>query len=306
MNIYQSSMEFFLIQELWERLGKLFKKINVLLSYGIPSDVQQFDNAKELIDNIILDSGAWTLNNKKSGGGIVITNKGYEIFLKKFGHMFKYYFNLDSNFFSTPEGFRENLNNQKKLEEAGLKPVPVIHDYYRFEIDYYIDQGYDIVALGSIFNPITKKQERTYSDVAYAVEKLIKLKSDIKIHLFASSSIIYLPKFPLFSSDSSNWSQNSRYGYILYWNENKKGFNKTEKIFFEDFYEEEEDKQNRVYFKGCKNHESLEDLTNRLGITDEDLIGLQSYYYRKMINTVYYIKIEEEITKEHKRQGFLY
>ncbi|MBF0121348.1 MAG: hypothetical protein HQK79_21140 [Desulfobacterales bacterium] len=202
------------------------------------------------------------------------------------------------------EGFLENSQNQKVLESTGLKPVPVIHDYYGREINYYMDKGYDMVALGSILDTNTGKHARTFKDVEIAIEKIFKINSSTKIHLFAASSFTELSVLPLYSSDSTSWTQNGKYGYIKYWNEHNKLFNKTEKIYFEDSYDE---KENRLYFTSYEFRKELEEyLDKTLGINYDDLIGNNSYFYRQVVNSLHYIDIEERITQEHKRQGFIY
>ncbi|MBF0227427.1 MAG: hypothetical protein HQK76_18435 [Desulfobacterales bacterium] len=302
MKIFQSSIKSDVVEGLNKRYfakNGVYKKLNILLSYGVSGDEDKFlAKPTGLINSIILDSGAWSLNNRKSNNGMEITLKGYELYLKIFGDMFECYFNFDENF--TPEGCLENLRNLTKLEESGLKPIPVIHDYYEDEIDYYIDKGYDMVALGSIFNAEKRKQERKYDDVKLAVNNLIKKKFDIKIHVFASSSYEVLSKLPVYSSDSSNWAQNVKYGYIPYWNEGK-----TDNIYFEDYLDDE--KPNRIYFKKyCFRKELEEYLDKQLGMTYDDLMGNNNQLNRQIVNSLYYIEIEEKVTQEHKRQGFLY
>jgi hypothetical protein len=65
------------------------------------------------------------------------------------GSHFDFYFNFDEDY--SREGFDVNLANQLDLENAGLTPVPVVHDCYGGEIPYYIanKHKYPIVAIGS-------------------------------------------------------------------------------------------------------------------------------------------------------------
>ena len=66
------------------------------------------------------------------------------------------------------------MKNMKKLEKAGLKVVPVVHNYKGFEIDYYIDQGYPIVALGS-------SPHKKLKNIKPAAEKLFN--AGVRVHL---------------------------------------------------------------------------------------------------------------------------
>ncbi len=55
--------------------------------------------------------------------------------------------NFDEDF--TVNGFDRNWANQIAIEKAGFKVIPVIHDFYSHEPQFYIDKGYDLVAIGS-------------------------------------------------------------------------------------------------------------------------------------------------------------
>jgi len=304
MRLFQSSITHPVIKELEQRyLLKLPEKrlLNILTSYGVVTGEE--DKIFKSGHNIICDSGAFSLNFSQGGSGVSITYRGYEIYLLNFGHLFEFYFNFDSDF--TPEGTAENYRHLKNLEKLGLNPVPVIHDYYGDEIKFYIDQGYEMIALGSIFDPVRKRQIRTKKDIDHAVEKLIRLKPDVKIHLFASASFADPSRWPIYSSDAANWTHNVKFGFILFWNENKMSYDKTDKIFFEDFFNKKA--PNRTYFKQNQHQRELEEyLDEKLNLTYEDLMGFNSYLYRQVVNSLYYLEIEDRITEEHKQRGFLY
>lgn len=308
MKLYQSSIIHPVIKELEQRyLPKLSEKrtLNILISYGVPTG----DEYKILKSghNIAFDSGAFSLNFRKSGNGMPITRKGYEIYLIKGRPLAKgkveIQLNFDSDF--TAAGTAENYNHLKILENAGLEITPVIHDYYGNEIKFYIDQGYEMIALGSIFDPVMKRQIRTKKDIKYGIEEAIRLKPDIKIHVLASASFDDPSRWPIYSSDAANWTHNVTYGFILFWNENKMSYDKTEKIFFEDFYDVR--KPNRTYFRQYQYIRELEKyLDEKLNLTYDDLMGFNSPLYRQVVNSLYYLEIEDRITEEHKKRGFLY
>lgn len=304
MKLFQSSITYPVIQELEQRyLSKLpeERNLNILTSYGVQTgDEDKIFNSGH---NIICDSGAFSLNFSQGSTGISITYKGYEIYLDKFHNFFKFYFNFDRYF--TAEDAAGNYKFLKNLEKAGLKPVPVIHDYYGGEIKFYIDKGYKMIALGSIFDPVRKRQARTSKDVEYAVEELIRLKPDIKIHYFASASFDHPSRLPIYSSDAANWTHNVKYGFILWWNEDKATYDKTDKIFFEDFYNRQDPK--KTYFRQYQYRQELEEyLEEKLNLTYEDLMGDKSHLYRQVVNSLYYLEIEARITEEHQTRGFLY
>jgi len=304
MRLFPSSITYPVTTELEQRyLSELPEErlLNILTSYGVVTGME--DKIFKSKHNIICDSGAFSLNFSPDGNGIPITYKGYEIYLLTFGHLFEFYFNFDSDF--TAEGASENYRHLKNLEKLGLNPIPVIHDYYGDEIKFYIDQGYEMIALGSIFDPVRKRQIRTKKDIDHAVGKLIRLKPDVKIHLFASGSFDHPSRLPIYSSDAANWTHNVKFGFILWWNENKRFYDKTDKIFFEDFHNVQ--KPNRTYFRQYQYRRELEEyLDEKLSLTYEDLMGFNSYLYRQVVNSLYYLEIEDRITEEHKKRGFLY
>ena len=301
MKIYLSSITFRIVEEFKKKFPN--KKINVLRSFGIPSNQERkfLITHRNIIGSIIQDSGTWTMNQRKKDG-MRITREGYQGYMKMFGHHFDFYFNFDSNYQDI--GFEENLEHLEKLEEAGLKPVPVVHDYYGGEIDYYLKLGYDMVALGSILDVESDRSKRTNADIKHAVQRLKQGNPKIKIHLFGSGSYDAMANLPLYSSDSSSWAQNSRYGYILYWNPSKLTTNKTVKLYFYDT--KDDPRKNRRYFETYEFRKELETYLDRtLGITYTMLMGSNFHLYRNLVNTLYFVELEEILTAEHKRQGFI-
>ena len=49
-------------------------------------------------------------------------------YLQEHSHRFDIYFNFDTDF--SDHGFSHNIANQIKMEQAGLLPVPVIHNIF--------------------------------------------------------------------------------------------------------------------------------------------------------------------------------
>ena len=301
MKIYLSSIVFQIIEMFFKKFPH--KKINVLRSFGIPSSEERkfLITHRNIIGSIIQDSGTWTMNQRKKEG-MRITREGYQGYTKMFGQHFDCYFNFDSNYQDI--GFEENLEHLMELEKAGLKPVPVVHDYYGGEIDYYLKLGYDMVALGSILDPESNKSKRTRADIRHAVQRLKQGNPEIKIHLFGAGSYTAIANLPLYSSDCSSWAQNSRFGYILYWNQSKLATNKTVKLYFYDT--KDDPRKNRRYFETYEFRKELEThLAHTLGITYTMLMGFNFHLYRNLVNTLYFVELEEIVTTEHKRQGFI-
>ena len=187
------------------------------------------------------------------------------------------------------------------LKAAGHNPVPVIHDYYRGEIDYYIGEGYDFVALGSIMEKGSDKMLRRQRDIDYAVEKLYQ--NNVKMHLFGASSYRAISHLPLYSCDSSSWAQNNKYGFILYWNPASEKEDKTDKLYF---YERHSDYDaNRIYFNEYNYRSDLESYLEGYGITYHDLTSINKNYYRQLVNAMYYLTIQDEVAEVHKKLGYI-
>ncbi len=292
MKIYNSSMNIATIKEYSRRFPN--KKLNVLRSFGM-LDGEVFDictKHRELIGGLILDSGTWTLNNASPETTKHITLENYAGYLKRFGSQFDFYFNFDSNF--TNDGFEENYANQLILEKRGLKPVPVVHDINGSEIPTYIDRGYERVALGST----QIKSVRTMAKVMEQFEG-----TGIKVHLFGNTKFELLANFPIDSCDSAMWAKEGGYGQLRFWNPKKEGENKTDQIYTEDYLREEISKEK--LFSSYPFREDLKAfLYTTFGITHYDLLGRDGAYHKRLVNTYYFVQLEEIITRIHKEKGF--
>jgi len=256
------------------------------------------NGAMKNTESRILDCGTFSLHFAKSIDEEKVSIEGYIRYLKRFGKYYDFYFSFDRNF--TVNGFEENKKSLERLKKERLKPVPVIHDYYRGEIDYYIGEGYELVALGSIMEEGSSKMLRKQKDINYAVEKLYQ--NDVKMHLFGASSYKTISHLPLFSCDSSSWAQNNKYGYILYWNPLKEGEDKTDKLFFYD--NEINYDPTRQYFNEYPFRNKLEMYLGELGITFHNLTSTDKHYYRQLVNVIYYLTIEDIVKEKHKRLGY--
>jgi hypothetical protein len=270
------------------------RKINILKSFGVQNkDDHKFNN--NLISNIasqMYDCGAFTVNNADKYNAQQITLYNYIQHLNKYKASYEYYSNFDSDF--TSNGFNKNLKSLRRIEEAGLNPFPVIHDYFVKEVKYYIDNGYEFIALGGVRVPGQKKQYRSNDHIKAAFKRIPIDK--VKVHLFGASSFNTIIKWPLYSCDSSSWAQNNKYGFVLYWNLNKSGLNKTEKLFFLDKNSDYK-RKDRQYWEKVPFKKDLEYFISELGITYTNLMGHRAFHYRQLLNTIYYLTIEDVITQ---------
>jgi len=107
--------------------------------------------------------------------------------------------------------------NLKRLEEYGLKPVPVVH--YRANIDIwlrrYIEEGYPLIGLGGLVGSITDDNCRAWIDRCFDFICQGNGHPIVKIHGFGVTSHEYLLRYPWYSVDSTTWVKHAAYGHIL-------------------------------------------------------------------------------------------
>ena len=221
------------------------EKPNALISYARSSGQIHglLTIHREKLGGLILDSGAYTLNNSKTRD-LALNLGGYRTYALKTQHLFDFIFNFDDDF--SEDGFEHNLSNQIELESVALNPVPVIHDIYGNEIDFYLEKKYPIIALGSI--QITGEAE-----LSYACSRL--KGSSAKIHLFGNTAYFFLGGYAIWSCDSATWSHAAGRGYILH-SRIENGLEKTHHVQFDPPIEVK--RKNRFLFTKYPYRDELE------------------------------------------------
>ena len=237
-------------------------KLDILESYGNrDKDTSNFlFDYRHRVGRILCDGGTWTLNQNPRKFYDKITLEGYVAFLKTLSSKFEFYFNYDEDF--TKKGFETNLANQEYLESKGFNPVPVIHDCYsETEVTYYIDHEYKMVAIGS-----GELKFASVDELRRIVERFYS--KGIKVHFLGCTVYEKLAYTPVFSCDSSSWGQKGPRGYILYWNPEKPGRNKTDVIdFVHKCY-------GRTFYKDYQFRFALEEyLDDELNLSFDDMVG---------------------------------
>lgn len=291
MRIYVSSMSI----DVLKKYKRLFpdSKINVLRSFAIRDDdvVMLCKRFRPHIGGLILDSGTWTLNQASSETDHITVEK-YMAYLSVAAKYFDFYFNFDSSF--DPDGFEDNYINQLKIEENGLTPVPVVHDIEGDEIQIYIDRGYSRIALGS-------RQIKTLATLKKVM--LIFQGTGIKIHLFGNTKFDLLANAPIHSCDTAMWAREGGWGNIRYWNPQKEGANKTDLIYLEEYIQT--DKAKGITISEYKYRKEFEEyLWNTFNLEYDDLIGSNRAINKMLVNTHFFVQMEEIITSIHKKKGF--
>ena len=270
---------------------------NLLLSYARRSKDcgNLISKHRSLIGGLILDSGTYTLNSNPGKFADKITLSGYQAYLQQLESHFDFYFNFDQDF--SRNGFEINLANQLDLERAGLNPVPVVHDCYSDEIQYYIDRGYELVSIGS--------GELADADVYELYRIVNKMHSKgIKVHFLGCTDYQKLAYVPVYSADSSTWNHAASRGHLLYWNPLKPGIDKKDKICF--IYD-----LPKKYMANHIDHHPHQGeveayLNQELGYSIPELKGSAGYLKRLVANIHYYVQLEKRIAAKHRELGFRY
>jgi hypothetical protein len=270
---------------------------NLLLSYA--QRTREFSDFfythRSIIGSLILDSGTYTLNSNPRKFAKIITLDGYRSYLKHAGSHFKFYFNFDQDY--SASGIGNNLFNQQNLEQAGLSPVPVVHNCYSDEIQYYIDNGYGLVSIGS-----GELESQSIDELRRIVEKLYS--KGIRVHFLGCTNYQKLAYVPVYSADSATWSQAAGRGHLLYWNPRKPGIDKMEKICF--VYSSPK-KYIVIHIDNHPDQTQIDRyLKNELGFSIRDLKGPQGSFRRLIANIHYYVRLEKRIAAKHRELGFRY
>ena len=291
MNFFQASMYLNVLK----KYHALFPndRLNVLLSIA-HNEGERKDflyTCRTMINELICDSGAWSVAQGNSNLDLTAVIS----FLSRFGGEFDYYFNFDKDF--SELGFASNFNHQCKMEEAGLKPVPVIHNFFTDEIEYYVKCGkYDRLALGS-------SQSTKFDNIRYAMDKIKQWGNpNIRVHWFGGSKFDWLVQLPIASCDTTSWAAVGEFGDIRYWNPNEEKLDKAHEIYVggrtKDF------KQGEYHFVTYPWRKELEDyLWNNFQLQYPDLLGPQGNLYKQVVNTRFYAELEKRVNEERERRG---
>lgn len=271
------------------------KTLRGLISFGRlgPHHGNLMMQFRHLLDDLILDSGTFTLYQNPQKHQTSITLEGYLLYLKQFAERFDFYFNFDDDF--STGGFKQNYSNQLYLENDGFEPVPVVHDCYGPEIATYINRGHKLIAIGS------GELAHASVDDLYNIVKPI-YDEGVKVHFLGCTEYDKLAYIPVYSADSTTWNRTGTSGRILYWNPERDGYKKKDDITL----------SRRVPIKKRKYviwdydcYPQLEDyLWSELRLKIADLHGTMRLLNRALVNVHYFVLLEELINQKHKEQGF--
>lgn len=154
---------------------------------------------------VFIDSGGFSAATQ----GVEISMDSYIEFLKKHKKLITVYANLDE--IGNPEKTHEN---QKRMEDVGLKPLPVFHTGEPISwLEKYIDEGYDYIALGGMV-PYARDRKRLVQWMSLCFQVAEKAGKPIKYHGFGMTNWDLMRAYPWASVDSSSWCSGFRYGQV--------------------------------------------------------------------------------------------
>ncbi len=154
------------------------------------SNIKDFKN-KYKCKELFLDSGSFTTWTK----GVKITCEEYAAFVKQFNC--DYYSVLD-----VIGDAQKTLENQHKLENLGIKPIPCFHygDDFIY-LDKYVLM-YEFISLGGMVG-------KSSVILQPWLDKIFLKYPKHKFHGFGIMRGDFIKKYPWYSIDSSTWIKNS-------------------------------------------------------------------------------------------------
>jgi len=278
-------------------------EMNVLLSYGTRSQdyYDMIFTFHHLINSLICDSGAFTKNFANAMTAAKISLEGFISFFKQpqIQKKFDIIMNYDEIF--EMNGFETNLRNMWKIEDKKIPCAPVIHDYLGVvfdEIGYFLEKEYPLIALGYSEHKMVDGK----NNIQYAVNRIVNAGS--KVHLLGISSYDILAENPIHYCDSSSWAQEGIFGCIIWWNPNKPGENKTDRIRFLD-----RENSHLRHTRHIGNYEYVEEFQNylkdQLGMKLLDLCGHDKEFNRQLVNVHFFVQLQDRVREAHKRKKII-
>lgn len=274
-NIFNAMSTVDIVKILYDKTGI---KANVMISYPyLEGNASKATKVyRGIIGKLYLDSGAFS----SFTGKFKVSRHEYALYLKRYGHLFDEYFNLDDKF----DDAAHNLENQYYLEgELGdvRKPIPVIHDPENpfMELQVYAEMGHNYIALGSM-----GAQKR----IDPAIMDQVRDKyPDLKIHLFGNLDRKILEQYRPYSADSSSWAQLSgKGGSIYYWRPNEK------KSYIYYVGSKESDKNGPPHIKRSQFWDEIEDFLHKtFGYNYPEL--LDNAIAKQVVNLYFYRQYED-------------
>lgn len=193
-----------------DRPWKQEKRLNKFWDYRLWSyyfiTQKEMDDKKKKVE-LFLDSGAFSAWSQKSS----INIKEYIAFIKENEHLIDVYANLD-----VIGNSKASWRNQRIMEKAGLKPMPVYHLEDPIEDLHKCVEEYEYFGLGGMARGVRAYTRREYLDKCFNIicdtpDRMPKCK----VHGFGMTSLTLMLLYPWYSVDSTTWVITGRVGSIF-------------------------------------------------------------------------------------------
>ena len=253
------------------------KRLRFLTSYYYYQKIELETIFGQPQPSLMADSGAFSA----ASTGASISLDQYADWVKRWEPLFDHYANLDV--IGDPEA---TLTNQRRLEDMGLRPMPVFHVGSPWEyLERYLDE-YDYIALGGLV-PHTRRQRHL---IPWLIKAFRMLTPGKGYHGFGTTGWTIMSSFPWNSVDSSSWASGYMFGQGVMFSRVKGGFVK-------------------FMVKDGKSCFALRREFARYGYdwrefaepTDEPLFGVKSELRRKLcaLSARAYLDAEDWLAKRH-------
>jgi len=169
MRIYHAAVNVYVLNEYKKRFPN--REVHVLRAHSHKNGDDRLlrTTHRSKCASLYYDSGTYYFYKVAEFPGSPVNFNIYLRYLKYYRKYYDRVYNFDCDF--GDEGFDTNIFYQKRLEDEGLDPVPVVHSIHGDEIEYYILQGYEDVALGS-------PQITDFGTLAYVMNKFKERHQD--------------------------------------------------------------------------------------------------------------------------------
>lgn len=155
--------------------------------------------------DMMLDSGAFSAHTK----GTEIDLDAYIAYIKKWEPYFTCYINLD-----VIGDAEATARNQAKMEEAGLKPIPVFHIGEEFSFLKKLMDKYEYIGIGGIANLSGTGESFKFLNQVFDLVCDKEGYPRNKLHAFGITNTEAMMGYPWYSVDSTSWLYSSRMGLL--------------------------------------------------------------------------------------------
>lgn len=301
MRIYLSDINLKSIMDIREKLDEDYKP-HVLKAYEHRpnhSNVGLFDliENKHELSSLMCDSGLYVMKEEEKRNKVTFDyNKQFELyseFIDEYGSYIDLHVAFDAEF-EADDCFHINKVYYERMLRYGLKPLYVIHNLSRVEVDYLLNMTNkpEYVAIASA----RLKSEQDFNKANDIVKDFYK--HDIRTHLLGCCSYNRLMKTSAWSCDASSYGRWSSFGRAIFYSENEK---KEVTLALSQFTKEG---MNADYYQLPEMQDRRHEYENFIGLPFDEIAADSN---NLVVVNAYYMKwLEERITNIQKSKGLVF